>query len=57
MPDAGRTELGEAIAGLRKRTSGEVTINDKPARIGSPPDAVRAGIADLSEDRKAAGLT
>ena len=54
---AGRTELGEAIAGLRKRTSGDISINDRPTHIGSPPDAVRAGIAYLSEDRKGAGLT
>lgn len=54
---AGRTEVGEAIAGLRARTAGEVRVNGEVLRIRSAEDAVRAGIAYLSEDRKGTGLT
>ncbi len=54
---AGRTELAEAIAGLRKRSTGTIHMHGKPVKISSPRDAVRAGIAYLSEDRKGSGLT
>lgn len=54
---AGRTELGEAIAGLRQRDGGSIQIEGRPLRVGRPADAVQAGIAYLSEDRKGKGLT
>jgi ribose transport system ATP-binding protein len=53
---AGRTELGEAIVGLR-RSSGSVRIDGQPVHIRNVGDAKRAGICYVSEDRKAAGLT
>jgi ribose transport system ATP-binding protein len=52
---SGRTELGEAIAGLRD-TPSNVTVNGKPQVITAPHDAARLGIAYVSEDRKDAGL-
>ena len=52
---SGRTELAEAIAGLR-RAEGRVSVRGAPTQIGSPADAARAGIAYLTEDRKEAGL-
>jgi ribose transport system ATP-binding protein len=53
---AGRTELGETLMGLRKAQAGEITIGGKPVHIGSPRDAMSAGIAYLSEDRQGRGL-
>ncbi|MBQ9338113.1 MAG: sugar ABC transporter ATP-binding protein [Lentisphaeria bacterium] len=52
---AGRTELAETIYGIRKKTGGTVLVDGKEARIDSPSDAVRTGIAYLSEDRQKAG--
>ena len=54
---AGRTELAEAIVGLRKRTAGQIIINEKPISPTGPRHAAKAGIAYVSEDRKSAGLT
>src|ERR1035437_6710422 len=53
---AGRTEVMRAIFAADQPESGEITINGKPAAIRSPSDAVRHGIAYLSEDRKRYGL-
>ncbi len=52
---AGRTELFEGILGLRKRT-GTLTRNGRPLTIGTLRDAVAAGVAYVSEDRKGKGL-
>ena len=53
---AGRTEVARAIFGADAIDSGEIQVHGKPIRIGSPADAVRAGLAYLSEDRKHFGL-
>jgi len=55
---SGRTETLRAIFGADPRASGEVYLNgsDTPANIRSPRDAVRAGLALLTEDRKGQGL-
>ncbi len=53
---AGRTEVARAIFGADPIDSGEVLVHGKPAHIKSPSDAVAAGIAYLSEDRKRYGL-
>jgi ribose transport system ATP-binding protein len=53
---AGRTEVMRAVFGADKPESGEVRINGKQATIRSPQDAVKHGIAYLSEDRKRYGL-
>ncbi len=53
---AGRTEVARAIFGADPIDSGEVLVHGKPAHIKSPSDAVSAGIAYLSEDRKRYGL-
>lgn len=54
---AGRTEAAEAIVGLRRKSSGQISVNGKPVRIKGPVDATRLGVAYLAEDRKDAGLT
>lgn len=52
---SGRTELAEAIAGLRPRT-GRVELNGAELPAGQVATAMRAGLAYLTEDRKGAGL-
>lgn len=53
---SGRTEIAEAIMGLRPRTSGEICIDDQPCDIRSPQQAHQEGLAYLSEDRQGRGL-
>lgn len=53
---SGRTELAEAILGIRKITRGRIFIKGKECRIKSPEDAVRHRIGYLSEDRQGIGI-
>ena len=55
---AGRTELLRLIFGADRPDRGEVRVGSPPRRvtIRSPRDAVRAGIALTTEDRKGEGL-
>ncbi|SIN98088.1 ribose ABC transporter ATP-binding protein RbsA [Halodesulfovibrio marinisediminis] len=53
---AGRTELMKAIFGANPITGGSIFISGKKVDIYSPKDALEAGIALISEDRKADGL-
>ncbi len=53
---AGRTEVLETIFGIEKADSGEVVLNGKTLRIKQPSDAIRAGMALLTEDRKLNGI-
>ncbi len=53
---SGRTELFEAICGLRPMTSGHVTLFGEETHIRSAADARDAGIAYLTKDRKGKGL-
>ena len=53
---AGRTEIGRAICGIDYIDSGDVYVEGRKVKITSPKDALHAGIAYLSEDRKQEGL-
>lgn len=53
---AGRTELMEAVVGLRRRTSGSVSYRGRPLPGRSYQDTIKSGIVYLSEDRKGKGL-
>lgn len=53
---AGRTETMRAIFGADPLDSGKVYIDGKEVKIKSPAQAIRAGIAFLTEDRKGQGL-
>ena len=53
---AGRTETMRAIFGADKLDGGEVYINGKKVKITCPQDAIREGLAFLTEDRKGQGL-
>ncbi|MFC1677310.1 sugar ABC transporter ATP-binding protein [Planctomycetota bacterium] len=53
---AGRTEVARAIFGLEKKDSGTVSLDGKQLAIKGPADAIKSGIAFLTEDRKRTGL-
>ncbi|HET9096058.1 MAG TPA: sugar ABC transporter ATP-binding protein [Candidatus Baltobacteraceae bacterium] len=53
---AGRTEIVRAIAGADVAVSGEVDIEGARLRARNPHDGISAGIAFITEDRKAQGL-
>ncbi|MFJ2506758.1 sugar ABC transporter ATP-binding protein [Arthrobacter citreus] len=51
-----RSEILETICGVRKPTSGRISVNGKRLRPGSVPAAVKAGIGLSPEERKSQGL-
>lgn len=53
---AGRTEVARLIFGADKKDAGELFIKGEKVNIRHPSDAVRHGIAYLSEDRKQFGV-
>lgn len=53
---SGRTETARAIFGADKVDSGTVEIDGARLNMNKPNDAIDAGIAFLSEDRKAEGI-
>ncbi len=53
---AGRTEVMEALFGVAKKHAGVVKIRGRPVQIRTPSDAIRQGMAFLTEDRKRSGL-
>ncbi|HUX22578.1 MAG TPA: sugar ABC transporter ATP-binding protein [Spirochaetia bacterium] len=53
---AGRSELARALFGADPVDSGEVLMEGKSLTLRSPSDAISAGIAYLSENRKEEGL-
>ncbi|UXT50080.1 sugar ABC transporter ATP-binding protein [Agrobacterium tumefaciens] len=53
---AGRTEVARAIFGADPLDAGKIVFNGRELSISSPQDAIREGIAYLSEDRKSDGL-
>ncbi|NCC78479.1 MAG: sugar ABC transporter ATP-binding protein [Clostridia bacterium] len=55
---AGRTELATSIFGNPKefRMEGEILLNGEVMHFHHPKDAIKAGIAYVTEDRKAEGL-
>ncbi|MDR1467893.1 MAG: sugar ABC transporter ATP-binding protein [Spirochaetaceae bacterium] len=53
---AGRTELMQAIFGIDKKDTGSVFLKGKEIKIQSTGDAIRNGIAMVTEDRRGTGL-
>ncbi|TCL71418.1 sugar ABC transporter ATP-binding protein [Rhizobium sp. BK251] len=53
---SGRTEIAKAIFGARPADGGSVRLSGSPARFSTPAQAVRSGIAMITEDRKGDGL-
>lgn len=53
---AGRTEIARAVTGIDYVDTGKIYVEGRHVRINNPKDALKAGIAYLSEDRKQEGL-
>jgi ribose transport system ATP-binding protein len=53
---AGRTELAEALFGIRKRTGGQVMLDGVAVDIRHPQQAIAAGLLLAPEDRRQHGL-
>lgn len=53
---AQRTELMEAIYGIRTAVQGTVSVDGKQVKINRPQDAISNGIALLTEDRRVSGI-
>lgn len=53
---AGRTEVMEAIFGYKPAESGEIWMDGEKVDITEPADAIKQGIAFVTEDRKLTGI-
>jgi simple sugar transport system ATP-binding protein len=53
---SGRTELALSLFGMTQPGRGAVRLNGQPVRFASNRDAIRAGVAYVSEDRLSLGL-
>lgn len=53
---AGRTEIAEAIIGIRKIDKGQIIVNGKVINVRNPKDALHHNIAYISEDRQGKGI-
>lgn len=53
---AGRTETARLIFGADRRDAGAIALDGRALPIRGPREAIRAGIALLTEDRKTQGL-
>ncbi|MEO8241351.1 MAG: sugar ABC transporter ATP-binding protein [bacterium] len=53
---ARRTDVALALFGILKISSGTVSYKGAPLKVASPRDAIAAGIAYVSEDRRKLGL-
>jgi rhamnose transport system ATP-binding protein len=54
---AGRTDVGLALFGIAPAERGTIEVDGEAVEIRSPGDAMRLGIAYLSEDRRRLGLS
>ncbi|NUP54013.1 MAG: sugar ABC transporter ATP-binding protein [Catenulispora sp.] len=53
---SGAVAVGETVAGLRRPSGGTVEVAGRRVRTGSVPDALRAGLGFVPEDRHAQGV-
>ncbi|MFB9903340.1 sugar ABC transporter ATP-binding protein [Allokutzneria oryzae] len=53
---AGRSEVARAVFGIDRLDAGEVRVDGRPLRGGSPTSAMAAGIGFVPEDRRQQGL-
>ena len=56
LAGSGRTELLENIFGISDRKSGKIIIHGKELKIKNPREAMRAGLALVTEERRANGI-
>ncbi|GIP37956.1 ABC transporter [Paenibacillus sp. J31TS4] len=53
---AGKTELSRLLFGADPADAGEIRLGGRPLRLGSPADAIRAGIVLVPEERRRQGV-
>jgi len=53
---SGRSEIFERLFGLVEDRGGEVVLEGRQIRVSSPAQAIRHGLAFVTEDRKGSGL-
>ncbi|MFF1723693.1 sugar ABC transporter ATP-binding protein [Streptomyces sviceus] len=53
---SGNVQVGEAVAGLHRATSGRISVGGRNVRTGSVPSALAAGVGFVPEDRHLQGL-
>jgi ribose transport system ATP-binding protein len=53
---SGKTELAQAVFGVDAIRAGKIYLEDREMKVGSPRQAVQAGIGYLPEDRDSKGL-
>jgi ribose transport system ATP-binding protein len=53
---AGRTELAEALFGIRRVVSGQILLDGEPLDLRRPRQAIEAGLVLVPEDRRQHGL-
>lgn len=53
---AGRTEVMRSVFGVDEHDSGDIYVDGQKASVKTPKDAMRLGMAFLTEDRKGQGL-
>lgn len=53
---SGRTEILDRLFGLSDHHAGRIDLSGQQARITSPAEAIHAGLAYVTEDRKGSGL-
>ncbi|WP_456237471.1 sugar ABC transporter ATP-binding protein [Georgenia wutianyii] len=56
LQGSGRTEIAHGLFGVDRFRTGEIEVDGRPVSPRSPRQAVRAGLALVTEDRKAEGL-
>jgi simple sugar transport system ATP-binding protein len=54
--DSGRNEIALILAGVLRRSSGEIRLDAQPLRLKDPADALANGIGYVPEDRLVEGL-
>jgi len=52
---SGRSNVAETLFGVTPATGGEIRINGEAVTVNSPTEAIRHGMAFLTEDRKESG--
>jgi ABC-type sugar transport system ATPase subunit len=56
LPGSGREEIGRVLFGLTRPAGGTIRTNGRLLALGSPHEALRAGIGYLPPDRRTLGL-
>jgi ABC-type sugar transport system ATPase subunit len=53
---SGRTEVAECLFGAQRPSAGEIHVDGRVREVRSPKEAIAAGLAFVTEDRKDSGL-